>query len=185
MKSQLGSALILVAAIGFAVAASFPWSSPDGSIALTLHDGWRRGNREGVKTFSSNSTSYLAGSKHSLLLGGILRSRYLSLQVAHFPSLQGHAVPLFMNTLANDLRAQGHEIVRHGAVGTSGTISCRFIHSDDPVSQIVIVIGAETGTFIIEMTAPRQDEDRLAEEAARLVDGVEVLRPPVHSESSG
>jgi hypothetical protein len=49
----------------------------------------------------------------------------------------------------------------------------------------VIVIGAETGTFIIEMTAPRQDEDRLAEEAARLVDGVEVLRPPVHSESSG
>ena len=176
LQARLGIALLLLAAGAVAVAAD-SWRSPDGALVLILHDEWEQGHLPSFDQYGSTSR-YLTGSDHRLLAGGLLRKRYITLQVVHRADLEGNAVPAWVDVVTNTLRDQGHEVVFRESTEARAIVMYRFIHTGDPVSQVVFAIGTETGTFLIEMTAPRQDEARLQQEAGAVGNSVVVLRPP-------
>ena len=178
-------AALLLPAIAFfmvanpACAHGTSWRSPDGAIAVSFPDGWVKGTLPGVKEYdSASSAKYLRGSFHHLYVGGLIARRYITFQVAQMGDLAGAAVPKMVDALGDAMRKRGFEIVRtYSADPVKGYIRYRFLHTGDPVSQYVLLVGAETGIFYIEITAPRQDEARLEGEALQLLSSVHVLRP--------
>ena len=99
------------------------------------------------------------------------------MQVAQFPNASGSSVNQFIDFLVTRLQGQGLEVQRRYYDNIQkGFVQYRFMHSGDPVSQVAIIVGAATGIFYIEVTAPREDEERLQGEALQILNSVSVLR---------
>lgn len=178
---SLAAALMIVQTLGatWYSAAAIPWRSPDGSLAISLHDGWERGAPEDNKVYDPRAQSQiLPGSAHRLYTGGWLSRRFITLQVVQMSGFRGDAVPQLMQALVQRLQGQGLEVVRTYYDNIQkGFVHYRFTHTGDPVSTYAVLVGTAGGIFYIELNAPREDEDILVGEALQVLNSAVVLRP--------
>lgn len=182
MRSLITATLLLCAIIclgSSSIEATKYWRSPDGAIALLLHDKWKQDDIAKSKQYDSKLTSQvIPGSYHTLHIGGILSPRYISFSVYLLSNIEGNKVEQIINLVSQKLRGRNLDVVDvHFDKQAKGYIHYRFTHTGDPVSQVLICVGVSTGLYTIEVNAPRRDEEKLKEEAQRIFSNISILKP--------
>jgi len=155
------------------------WRSPDGAIVLLLQENWKRTDPAKAMQYDSNYASQaIPGSFHSLRSGGIIRPRYITFSVYLFSGIEGNRIEDFIYLVGQKLLERNYEIVTvHFDKQAKGYIHYRFIHTGHSVSQVYILVGVSNGIYGIEVTAPRQDEERLKEEAMEIFNNIKIIDP--------
>ena len=170
--------LILFSAVP--ILAGTTWKSPDGAISIYLHDEWQKRLPGSTKIHNTKGSDMIvSGSQHRLFLGGFLARRYLSLQVAKYPADANHKIDELTGLVVARLRAQGLAVVQQFSDGRiKSWVLYRFLHSGDPVSQTMILVRAPETVYLLEMTAPRKDEERLRGESLQVFNSIKLQPAP-------
>jgi len=158
----------------------FVWQGPDKTIAVALHDGWKKNNKDDIKMYNPGAIRlYIPDSFYRLYTGGFFPRRYINLQIMFVDKIANLTAEAYLKYLANKIREQGLIIVREYYQDSwKGFIQYRFVHTGKEVAQVVAIISTETGFYHIETTALRADENILKDESLQVFNSVSILRPP-------
>ena len=166
------------------------WETPDKALRLTLPSGWVTSDGSGMRSYpgQEQQKDVISGSMHTYYAGGTITRRQLSFIVYNMSGLEKSSLSRVIKMVADRLRAQGNPVLRAEARTESlGLIHYRFTHTGDQVSQVMICARCQRAFYVIEMTAPAQDEDLLLAQADKIVDSATVgssNSPPPQSEAA-